>query len=147
MRFQVPQFIDVEDKIFGPLSLRQFLYLTGGGAAIFLLYISLPFFLFVIMAAPIGALAAALAFYKVNGKPFIKVVENALRYSTRNKIYTWKKRERPIQQVKGALKKSDIAGQIQPATPLPALTKSKLKDLAWSLDIKENLSPPEENNK
>ncbi|NCT02072.1 PrgI family protein, partial [Candidatus Parcubacteria bacterium] len=30
MRFEVPQFIEVEDKIFGPLTWRQFLYLSGG---------------------------------------------------------------------------------------------------------------------
>ena len=132
MRFQVPQFIEVEDKIFGPLTLKQFIYLAGGGAAIFLLYISLPFFLFIIFALPIGGLAAALAFYKVNNKPLIKVMENAFKHYTSAKIYTWKKREKKAQKTK--IKKK--VPQIQ--TP-PTLTKSKLKDLAWSLDIKEKI--------
>ena len=30
MMFSVPQFIDVEDKIIGPLTLKQFIYLAGG---------------------------------------------------------------------------------------------------------------------
>ena len=38
MQFQVPQFIDVENKIIGPLSLRQFLYLAGAGLISFMLF-------------------------------------------------------------------------------------------------------------
>jgi len=30
MRHEVPQFIDIEDKIFGPLTFFQGLYLLGG---------------------------------------------------------------------------------------------------------------------
>jgi len=30
MRFEVPQFIEVEDKIFGPFTWKQFIYLMGG---------------------------------------------------------------------------------------------------------------------
>jgi hypothetical protein len=129
MQFQVPQFIEVEDKIFGPLTLKQFLYLAGGGAAIFLLYIALPFFLFVIAAAPIGGLAAALAFYKINNQPFIKIMENAIRHYTGPKIYIWKKAEKRMPQPQKIKQKSE-----QPV--VPALTKNKLNELAWSLDIK-----------
>ncbi|MFH1979084.1 MAG: PrgI family protein [Patescibacteria group bacterium] len=134
MRFQVPQFIEVKDKIIGPLTLKQFLYLIGGGAAIFLLYISLPFFLFVILAAPIAGFSAALAFYKVNEKPFITVVENALRYFTQKKTYTWSKREKSIRR------SLDTSSQQKKSKEeLPVLTKGKLDDLAWSLDIKREL--------
>ena len=45
MQFQVPQFIEIEDKIFGPLTFKQFIYLAGGGGLCFLLYTILPFFL------------------------------------------------------------------------------------------------------
>ena len=33
MQFQVPQFIETEDKVVGPLTLRQFMYIAGAGAA------------------------------------------------------------------------------------------------------------------
>ncbi len=134
MQFQVPQFIEVEDKIFGSLTLKQFIYLAGGAAGIFLLYVALPLFLAILLAIPIGLFAAALAFYKMHGQPFIKVVENAFRYVTKNKIYTWKKIESPP--------KKPEPGKTGPATEeelpfyVPKLTKSKLSDLAWSLDIK-----------
>jgi hypothetical protein len=138
MKFQVPQFIEVEDKIFGPLTLKQFLYLAGGGAAIFLLYISLPFFLFILTAAPVAALSAALAFYKIHSKPFIKVMENAFHYLTRTKIYTWRKKEKPLKRVRLSKEKAD--SQLKALGGVPTLTKTKLSDLAWSLDIKKDIS-------
>lgn len=131
MRFQVPQFIEVEDKIFGPLTLKQFLYLAGGGAAIFLLYILLPFFIFIFFAAPVGAFSAALAFYKINNQPFVKTVENAFHFFTRNKVYTWKKQEKVIKRTL-----APDQGKNQAPAP-PALSKHRLDDLAWSLDIQQ----------
>ena len=38
MQFQVPQFIETEDKIVGPLTLRQFLYIGAAGLLSFLLF-------------------------------------------------------------------------------------------------------------
>lgn len=139
MRFQVPQFIEVEDKIFGPLTLKQFIYLLGGGAAIFLLYISLPFFLFVLIAPPFGVLAVALAFYKINNKPFINVLENAFSYARQTKIYIWKKRERPI--MKEAVQPLAQPGQLD---NIPELTQRKLADLTWSLNIKKHMAHEEQ---
>ena len=95
MRFQVPQFIEIESKIFGPLTFKQFIYLAGGAGVIFLLYITLPFFLAVMLIAPVGAFAIALSFYKVHNRPFIKVTESAFRYFTAPKIYVWKKEKNP----------------------------------------------------
>jgi len=140
MRFQVPQFIEVESKLFGPLTMKQFVYLVGGAGSLFLLYISpLPSFIALLIGLPIGGLALALAFQKVNGQPFIKVVENAIAYAISSKLYIWKKEEKKmkIESIDDLNKRTKEA--IQPKDPLgvPKLTKSKLKDLAWSLDIKK----------
>ncbi|NOY35386.1 MAG: PrgI family protein [bacterium] len=137
MRFQVPQFIEVESKIFGPLTLKQFIYLAGGAGLIFLAYAAFPFFIAIVLAIPIGAFSIALAFYKVNNQPFIKAVENALKYSSEAKVYVWK-RESEEKRAAAAIKKKkeESAG---PEIYVPKLTQSKLKDLAWSLDIKEEL--------
>lgn len=133
MRFQVPQFIEVESKIFGPLTLKQFIYLLGGAGLIFLLYAALPFWLMLFFALPIGALALALAFYKVNNQPFIKVIENAFKYFTSARLYLWKKT--PPKPEKETAEKKEASPQIF----VPKITQSKLKDLAWSLDIKEKI--------
>ena len=134
MRFQVPQFIEIESKIFGPLTFKQFIYLLGGVGIIFILYVFLPFWLMIIFALPVGAFALALAFYKMNNQPFIKVVENALRFFSSSRVYIWKKAP-TAKPVVEAMKKEAPTGQIF----VPKLTESKLKDLAWSLNIKEKI--------
>ncbi len=130
MKFKVPQFIEVEDKLFGPLTAKQGVYLAGGVGFFVLLYSVLPFFVAIILGAPVAALGAALAFYKRDGMPFSKLLEYGFYYFTRNKLYIWK------HQNKAAVSKAEvISGEMY----VPKLTESKLKDLAWSLDIKEHL--------
>lgn len=92
MRFEVPQFIEVEDKIFGPFTWKQFIYLAGGAGAAVILYILLPFFLFLIFAAPIAALAAGLAFFPVNNRPLSVFIESMFQYFMSARLYLWKKR-------------------------------------------------------
>lgn len=138
MRFQVPQFIEIESKIFGPLTFKQFIYLAGGSGVVFLLYITLPFFIAVMLIVPVAAFAVALSFYKVHNRPFIKVTENAFRYFTAPKIYVWKKEKirQPTSIDQLTLRQAERGASPQ---YIPKLTKSKLKDLAWSLDIKHNI--------
>ena len=81
MRFQVPQFIEVEDKIFGPLTFKQFIYTGGGVGVCVILFILLPKFLAILLSLPVLLFGAGLAFYKVNGKPFVAVVEAFVKYS------------------------------------------------------------------
>ncbi|MCH7756755.1 PrgI family protein, partial [Patescibacteria group bacterium] len=96
MQFQVPQFIDVEDKIFGPFTVKQFIYLAGAVGIIFVLNSFLPFFFAVIIGGPVIALGVALAFYKVNNRPFINIVEAVFKYILGNRLYIWKKEEKKI---------------------------------------------------
>lgn len=93
MRFEVPQFIEVEDKIFGPFTWKQFIYLAGGGGAALILFLLLPFVFFVIIAGPIVALAGFLAFHRVNNRAFSFFLESFMFYFTNTKLYLWKKRD------------------------------------------------------
>lgn len=130
-QFSVPQFIEVEDKIFGPLTLKQFIYVLGGVAALFIMYVFLPFFLVILLGLPVAGLAAALAFYKVNDQPFIKVMASAIGYYSKSRLYIWKKIEKP--------RRAEAERLEQPKLVVPKITESKLKDLAWSLDVKEKI--------
>lgn len=69
-QFVVPQFIDVEDKIFGPITVRQFLILLAGGIGIFIAYQFADFALFVVLLVLIGGVSLIFAFAKVNGQTF-----------------------------------------------------------------------------
>lgn len=131
MQYQVPQFIEIEDKIFGPLTLKQSLYLAGGGGICLIMFTFLPLFLVVMLGIPVMAFAAALAFYEINGRPLIIAVEHAFGYFFGSKLYLWKQR-------KAEVKKQVPATPMQAAQmPVPKLSESKLKDLAWSLNIKD----------
>ena len=132
MRFNVPQFIEVEDKIFGPLTLKQFIYIAGTGAFAIVFYPLLPLWLTIILGLPIAVFGLVLAFIKINNQPLIKILQNALKYNSSAKLYLWKKREAPDKPQKEVFK--------TPSAPIaPKLTRRRLKDLAWSLDIKEKI--------
>ncbi|MCG2809176.1 MAG: PrgI family protein, partial [Candidatus Portnoybacteria bacterium] len=78
-------------KIIGPLTLKQFLYLGGGAMAVAFLWSVLTLGAFIIVAAPVIALALALAFYKINGRPFVNFLNSFITYSVKPKLYLWKK--------------------------------------------------------
>lgn len=132
MRFEIPQFINVPDKLFGPFTFRQALYLVGGGGIIFLLYKILPTFFAILLGLPVAAFALALVFYNPNGRPFIDMVESFLLYSFTHKFYLW----RPSEPKPGAQDITQIHQPFPQEGALPEENKSqKLSDLAWSLDI------------
>ncbi len=132
MQFQIPQFIEVEDKIFGPLTFKQFIYLVGGAGISFIIYSVLPFFLAVLFIVPVVALSLALAFYKINNKPFIGVLEAAFKYALGNKLYIWKKSEREAtRKEEGVIPTQNLY--------VPKISDSKLKDLSWSLDVHQKI--------
>jgi hypothetical protein len=95
MRFEVPQFIEIEDKIFGPFTWKQFVYLGGGvGLAVVLFFVA-PFFVTFLVGIPIALLASALAFYPVNSRPFSVLLESMWNFYKNNRTYYWR-RQRDI---------------------------------------------------
>jgi len=92
MRFQVPQFIEVEDKIFGPLTVSQFVYLAGGIGFFIALWILLPLWVAILFGGPVALLGLTLAFYKVNDRPFIDVMQSAIEFQMRDRLYIWDKK-------------------------------------------------------
>lgn len=145
MRFQVPQFIEVEDKIFGPFSFKQFIYLVGGVGIAYVLYRLLPLFIAILFIVPILGLAGALAFYQVNGKPFIHTLEAAFHYLNKKKLYLWQKSERKNITNPDTKKKAATERPYNPIT-VPRLSESKLKDMSWSLEVESNLEKDKTNS-
>ena len=94
MQFNVPQFIEVKDKIIGPLTLRQFIYLLLGMVVIVILWFYFELWLFVIIIIPIVLVSLMLAFYKFNGRRFIYFISSAMNYMMKPKLYLWKKNDK-----------------------------------------------------
>lgn len=125
----------MEDKIFGPLTLKQFIYLAGGGGLSFVVYVFLDsLILSIIPIALIVGISTSLAFYKINNKPLISILESAFYYYFGNKLYIWKK-EANAKKVSDPQANSNSYASIM----VPKISDSKLKDLTWSLDIKESI--------
>lgn len=133
----MPQFIEVEDKIVGPLTLKQFIYIAGAVGLCVLFFVYLPIIFALLLAAPVVALAAALAFYKMNGKPFIEVLEAGFNYYTGAKLFLWRRHEPKGEETNAAAAAAAaVAASSHALRGTPKLTRGKLSELAWSLDVK-----------
>ena len=137
MEYQVPQFIDVEDRIIGPLTLKQFIYIAGAGGLCIIFFVYLPIVFALLFSVPIVALAVALAFYKMNGKPFIEILEASFNYYTGAKLFLWKHEVPKEKERTPAAEAAEAADRAaRSARGAPKLTRGKLSELAWSLDVK-----------
>ena len=130
MQYQVPQFIEIEDKIFGPLTFKQFLYVGGGSAIGFIFWMTTPKIVALLIGAPLVGFFMAAAFYKVNGRPFLMFIEGAIKYMLSSKLYIWRKTEKKPEK-----KQEEAKPQNQMA--LPKLSQSKLREISWGLDVQE----------
>ena len=90
MQYQVPQFIETEDKIVGPFSLRQFAYVGVAALVSGICYFILQTWLFVIVALILIGGALALSFVKINGRPLIKIATSAINFYWKPQMYVWK---------------------------------------------------------
>jgi len=133
MQFKVPQNIDMEDKIIGPMTMSQFFYVLFGGIVIYLLFNKLAVnghsFLFVLLAFPIGLASLALAFVKVQDRPFPQFVVAALRYFSLPRIRVWRHQEEKIGQ-KTVIKRQPPPGP----SPKKQLDNLRVRELAEILD-------------
>lgn len=131
MQFQVPQFLDVEDKIIGPFTIKQFIYLAGGVGMGYMLYRFIP------LVGPIVGLAAialgwALGFYKYNGKPFVHLIQSAFLYARNGRLYIWKRAKRPEES---ALDLSNFKTTKRTGVLTGQHHTSKLSGMAWSIGL------------
>jgi len=96
MQYKVPQNIDLEDKIVGPFTMKQFLYLFVGGFILYgwwnysSSYVSpSPMAIFLPLAIPLGFICFCLAVVKVNDRPFEVFVLNLFKFVFSPKQRKW----------------------------------------------------------
>jgi len=133
MQFSVPQFVDIRDKIFGPFTLAQFLYIVAAIGLGFIEFFTLPVPIFVILVIPTAGLFAALAFYKVNGRPFYFFLLNGLNFIVRPTNRLWK-RDPTLPKIKTRIT-AERAEKIQKGD----LKKEGLERLSHILDFEIKL--------
>ncbi len=147
MQFRVPQFIDVEDKVVGPLSLRQFGYILGAGGFSFIIWTFIPIkIIAVILIVIVSALFLSLAFLKLNNRPFADVLESAFGYYTGNKIYTWKQPAQTPTSTNTSSNVDKVVAQTTKELTLEKASKDKLHELALGLDVLDRTQLPPDNS-
>src|SRR6056297_2340676 len=90
--FTVPQFVDVESKVIGAITARQFMILLSGAILIGICYKVFSFWIFVFLGLIIFSLSGIFAFAKINGRPFHFFVLNFIQTSKRPSIRAWNNR-------------------------------------------------------
>ncbi len=110
MKFTVPQFIDAEDKIIGPITTRQFIILIITAIIMFITYSLASFTLFVILGILELVFGGVIAFVKINGQPFHYFLLNLVQTFSKPRIRVWDKQ----------LSDSELKAIIKAPPPKPA---------------------------
>jgi len=145
-KFVVPQFIENEARVFGPITVRQFLIVLFAALLIFVSYKLADLTLFILQAILIFISFATLAFAKINGMPFHFFLLNFFQSFKKPKIRIWMKEEIKIEKQKA--KGEDIKEEIIPRKSLAP--KKKLSEISLIIDTggayKGELDANQENN-
>ena len=132
MQFQVPQFIETEDKIVGPLTLKQFLYIAAAAIIIFILHYMLNLFIWLIFSVITAGAGVALAFVKVNGQNFQKMAYFMFQFYWAPQNYLWQpenpnaiKTESAVRQVARGFSLENLTSGIALKNTWQKITTSK----------------------
>lgn len=124
MRYQVPQFVDIEDKIIGPLTLKQFLMYFSAVLVLIPVYLFSDLSLFLTLALPVMGVAAAFAHLKPGGKSLFAFVGNASGFFTKPRLWVWRRTVKPkLLPVQGAglrRREEEIEEELEPLPGLQA---------------------------
>ena len=112
----VPQFLDVEDKVFGPITVRQFAEIVIGGLMIFIYYKAFDFSLFILASLFTAFVVVVVAFVKIGGQPFHYFILNFIQTLKNPKFKVWRK----------DISLSDVLGLAQANMGKKAIVKPKL---------------------
>jgi membrane-bound ClpP family serine protease len=128
MQYSVPQFIDVEDKIVGPFTGKQTLYLIIGGGFLLIAFRLFNFGFFAFLALPVAVVTLLFTFYKPKGISVAKYTVNLIDYLTTPHLYVWR-REPDMTMYKVVQKKQEAREE-----PIKYVSRNRIRELANLLD-------------
>lgn len=106
-QYVVPQFITVEDKILGPITVRQFVILLIDTGLMFVFYKLFDFTLFLAIGLPVTGFCLVLAFVRIGGQPFHFFLLSVLSTLKISKVRIWQGNMKVIVDLDYAVKKKD----------------------------------------
>jgi len=141
MQFSVPQFIEHEPKIIGPLTFKQVIIVAIMLIPCIIFYFVLPFILFLILSLACLGLGVMLAVGKVQGIPITEVLLKSIGFNLKPKKYLWQKTETKKELTHVFYKKPTMSTTLkeekkeEERLPLKIAEKSRLKKLLTELEI------------
>lgn len=138
MRVTFPQFSDVQAKIVGPLTFRQFIYVASGTGSAFALYLTVGkknFLLFILLVSIILMVVVGLAFARIEGRDLTTVIKNLFRFGLTNKIYLWHKTDVPVVVFQKFTPRKKIK-ETEEDLPLKIAGGSQLKKIKTQIEMK-----------
>jgi len=131
-QFTVPQFIDVESKIIGPVTTRQFLIILAAAVIIGISYKLFDFSLFLLITVIVLIITSIFAFVKVNGRPFHYFVLNITQTIRRPGTRVWNNRLTIFEEID----KTPVVKAEEKPVAKEQYKKSRLAELALVVDTK-----------
>jgi hypothetical protein len=138
MQYELPRYIEEEAKVFGPLSLKQFMIAFAGIMACALLFFFLQTWLAAILSVILMSGAIFLMLGKIQGRPASAVVLGAIKHFWSPKVFVWQKPVFGSEQVYVETLKKEKEKTEAPELKTPQIvSKQKIAELAKQLDKKE----------
>lgn len=131
MQFVVPQFIEVESKIIGPISARQFVIMLVGAGLLFLLYKFAPFWLLIVGGAMVLGTVGMFGFVKINSQPFHWFFLSLVQTFRRPRLRLWFRDEFTFKEKAPKKEKEDTKVVARAKVPV---SNSRLAEMALLVD-------------
>lgn len=129
MLFNIPQFIDKEDKIVGPLTAKQLGWMFGAGGVMLFLWALLDITAFILSSIPVMVIFGGLAFYRPNNMSLIAFLFSSIQFFFRPKMYVWKRVPDIIAAKKAVHKKTRVISH-----DIRKVDDEKIGEIAHMLD-------------
>lgn len=130
--FNVPQFIDIEDKIVGPFTAKQLGWLAVGGIILLILWGTMDTSTLIVAGTIDVAVFGALAFYRPYNQPLINFILSSVYFGFRPRVYVWKRTYANMEPVRRQPNKSNQHNPVNKKS----LSADKLKEISNILDRK-----------
>lgn len=144
MRFQVPQFVDIEDKIVGPFTLKQFLIYLGGVFVLIPAFLSFDLALFITVALPVAGITVLFAHFRFHGKSLFALITSSLQFASRGQLFTWQRTSTPKFLTVAGPEYADFSSPLE-ATGVPSLqTRAQALETAGNISQEDAEDPLED---
>lgn len=135
MQYKIPQNVQIEDKIVGPLTLRQLIICGIGGGITYFVYLSLAKVYYIEVwigpVAILGLFTLAIAFLKIHDIPFLKYILLVIEYSQNAQKRKWMSNG---SNIKGLTSPNSVQVPLSTKAKATEKTIASLSDLSRLLD-------------